>query len=408
MSKPRARANGEGSIYPYKNGYAAYVWVTTPSGLRRRKYVYGKTREIVHNKWIKAQQQAAQGPVSTRAPTLGSYLDYWLREVVTPNLAPHSANDYEYYVRLYIAPHLGAKNLARLTSRDVQTWINRVARTCQCCAQAKDLARRPEKQRCCAVGDCCDQRLSRRTLKNIRDCLRVALNRAMADELISKNVAKTITLPTVRRRTRKRKRWTTEQARQFLASAKADQDPMYAAYVLVVVEGMRKGEVLGLPHDAADFERQKLDIGYQLQRVGGQLLHRETKTEESDAYLPFPAIVGTALKARLIKRDQDKQDAADAWQEHGLMFTTKYGTPIEPRNFNRSWDARIAKAGVPKITVHDGRRTCGSLLADLDVHPRVAMAILRHAQFAITMEIYTEVSDEATREGLKKLGDSLE
>lgn len=58
--------------------------------------------------------------------------------------------------------------------------------------------------------------------------------------------------------------------------------------------------------------------------------------------------------------------------------------------------------------MHDGRRTCGSLLADLDVHPRVAMAILRHAQFAITMEIYTEVPNEATRAGLRKLGDSLQ
>ena len=35
------------------------------------------------------------------------------------------------------------------------------------------------------------------------------------------------------------------------------------------------------------------------------------------------------------------------------------------------------------------------------------MAILRHAQFAITMEIYTEVSDAATRAGLMKLGESL-
>ena len=39
---------------------------------------------------------------------------------------------------------------------------------------------------------------------------------------------------------------------------------------------------------------------------------------------------------------------------------------------------------------------CGSLLADLDVHPRVAMAILRHAQFAITRGVDTRVSDEAT------------
>ena len=54
------------------------------------------------------------------------------------------------------------------------------------------------------------------------------------------------------------------------------------------------------------------------------------------------------------------------------------------------------------------RRICGSSLANLDVHFRVAIAILRHAQFAITMEIYTEVSDQAARAGLKKLGDSLE
>jgi hypothetical protein len=38
------RANGEGSIFPYRNGFAAYVWVTTPSGKRQHKYIYGRTR----------------------------------------------------------------------------------------------------------------------------------------------------------------------------------------------------------------------------------------------------------------------------------------------------------------------------------------------------------------------------
>lgn len=57
--------------------------------------------------------------------------------------------------------------------------------------------------------------------------------------------------------------------------------------------------------------------------------------------------------------------------------------------------------------MYDARRTCASLLADLDVHPRVAMAILRHADFAVTMEIYTVVSSQQTRDALKKLGESL-
>jgi integrase len=95
------------------------------------------------------------------------------------------------------------------------------------------------------------------------------------------------------------------------------------------------------------------------------------------------------------------------WHGLDLLFTTRFGTPIEPRNFNRYWDRRCVLAGVPRITVRDARRTCASLLADLDVHPRVAMRILRHANFAITMEIYTVVSSKRTREALKRLGDSL-
>jgi integrase len=69
--------------------------------------------------------------------------------------------------------------------------------------------------------------------------------------------------------------------------------------------------------------------------------------------------------------------------------TSRHGTPVEPSNFDRSFNRRIAKAGVSKISRHSTRKTCGSLLAARDVHPRVAMQILRYSKIAITMEIYT-------------------
>jgi hypothetical protein len=50
---------------------------------------------------------------------------------------------------------------------------------------------------------------------------------------------------------------------------------------------------------------------------------------------------------------------------------------------------------------------CGSLLAALDVHPRVAMEILRHSKIAVTMEICPEVPSAVTRDALKKLGQWL-
>lgn len=280
MMSGRSRVNGEGSIFPYRNGYAAYVWVQTPAGTRKRKYVYGKTREEVHVKWIKLQQLACEGSVVTNAPTLGEYLEYWLREVIKPNRVPSTYSTYETFVRLYIAPGIGPIRLHKLSTRHVQTWINKVARVCQCCALGKDAARPESKRRCCAVGECCRQRLSARSISDIRTCLRSALSSAINDELISKNVAQHVKVPRIRKK--KRNRWSTEEARKFLESAKRDQDMLYAAYVLVLVLGLRKGEVLGLPEDSIDFEGLELDVRWQLQRVGRQLLHRETKTEASD------------------------------------------------------------------------------------------------------------------------------
>jgi len=90
-----------------------------------------------------------------------------------------------------------------------------------------------------------------------------------------------------------------------------------------------------------------------------------------------------------------------------IWFTTSVGTPFEPRNFNRRSEARRVIAGLRKITVHDVRRTCASLLAALDVHPRVAMRIMRHAQIDGTMNTYTEVSDAKTLQALKRLAKQL-
>ncbi len=105
--------------------------------------------------------------------------------------------------------------------------------------------------------------------------------------------------------------------------------------------------------------------------------------------------------------DGRRNRADGAWVNTGLVFTTRHGTAVEPGNFSRSFDRCIAKAGVPRITVHGTRKTCGSLLAALDVHPRVAMQILRHSKIAVTMEIYTEVPSAATRAALRKLGQWL-
>src|SRR5918993_875908 len=108
------RHNGEGSIFPYRNGYAAYAWIVTPAGRRQRKYIYGKTREAVHADWVELTQKAAHWPVITKVPTVGQYLQRWLTETVAPNRAPLTAATYESHVRHYLEPGLGSIRLDRL------------------------------------------------------------------------------------------------------------------------------------------------------------------------------------------------------------------------------------------------------------------------------------------------------
>ncbi len=176
--------------------------------------------------------------------------------------------------------------------------------------------------------------------------------------------------------------------------------------------GLRKGEVLGLAWDAVDLDQRQLWIAWQVQRVRRELLRRETKTEASDAGLPVPDFVAAALKLRAVEQDSDREAVGNAWvgERHGLglVFTGRYGAVIDPRTLNRGFSARCESAGVRRITVHDARRTCATLLVDLDVHPRMVMQILRHAQISVTMAIHAKASSAATREALKRLGESLD
>jgi len=58
------------------------------------------------------------------------------------------------------------------------------------------------------------------------------------------------------------------------------------------------------------------------------------------------------------------------------------GAGAEPQH--RSFERRRTQTGVRRIRAHDTRHTCGSLLAAMDAHPRVAMQILRHNKIDTT------------------------
>jgi integrase len=374
---PKRRPNGGGTITKRADGrYQGAAYVTNASGQRVRKYVYDKTYDGVAEKLAKLQGNERAGvPVPDRAWRLGEWLAYWLEHIVRPNKEPGTYNKYESMTRLYLVPKLGTKALTRLTPAQVRGMLAEIKR---------------EKP-----GQAATYAEVLRTLRN-------ALNRAMAEEITGRNVAALVDMPRVTKA--KVTPWTAAEAIQFLRTARPHR--LYAALVLILVLGLRRSEVLGLRWQDVDLEHGQFTPTMQVQRVNGALVLKKLKTDSSQAALPLPAFCADALAERRYLQELERRAAGKEWSQApdaDLIFSERNGGPIEPRGFSRTFDALIKRARVRRITVRLARHTCGTLLAFLKVHPKVAQAILRHSQISMTMDIYTHVVDDDQRAAAEEL-----
>ena len=88
MSRGRRRGNGEGSIYRTPGGLPRLRLGDqsgrhSPAQVRQGVDVRGDIGEVA-----RSYAQARRGPVLSRTPRLSEFLEYWLAEVVRPDLAP--------------------------------------------------------------------------------------------------------------------------------------------------------------------------------------------------------------------------------------------------------------------------------------------------------------------------------
>jgi integrase len=372
------RANDEGSIWRRKDGrWSGAYFVPKPGGGRQRKYVYGHSREEVNRKLVELMAQVHRGvPVATTTDTVSTYLEQWLIEVVKQRLRPKTYEGYANNVRKHIVPRISRKKLNRLTARDVRLMLD-------------DLR---------ASG------LSQRSVRYVHATLRTALEHAVREEVLARNVARLVRVAMPERH--EQRSLSVEEAKRLLKAARDDR--LFAAYVLTLVLGLRRGETLGLRWSDIDFERQVLNVRQNLQRVDCQLQLLPPKTPRSRRAVPLPPICIHALLDHQRRQAGERTEAREYWHDTGLVFVTSIGTPIDPRNFTRLFHEMCESAGVPAVRLHDLRHTCVSLLLVLGVHPRVVMEIVGHAAVEMTMNVYGHVVLDAQREALTQLNDLLD
>ncbi|WP_159025315.1 tyrosine-type recombinase/integrase [Streptomyces pluripotens] len=306
---------------------------------------------------------------------LDQYLDHWLS---TAKRRPLTLRRHESIVRLHLKPGLGHYKLTQLSIHTVQSFINQLA----------------------------DDGTTTATIHQARKVLSAALTYAMRQELITRNVARLVQMP--KYKPKEAEHWTTEEAARFLEASRPD--PLYPAFLLLVMYGLRRGEVLGIRWRDVNFADGVLHIRQQVQRINGVLQQVDLKTDTSVRDEPLLTTVADKLLAHKHEQEAARLLAGDNWQGTGnhdeLVFTTRSGRPMESRNLYRSFLRICERYGLRRITVHGMRHTNATTQKKLNVHDRDIQAILGHGDVRTT-GIYEHTDMNSKRSALEKVETAL-
>lgn len=309
-------------------------------------------------------------------------------------------------MRLHILPGIGKRKLKSLQPAHIREWLAGLQTKCQCCAQGKDAARADKSgARCCALDPprCCSDVLSASSIQHILRVLRAALQDAVDEELLSRNVARLVQLRTPA--VTKVRAFTPSEALRFLQAAQEHR--LYALWAVALSMGLRRGEALGLRWQEVDLDARRLTVNRALHRVDGQLRLESVKTEGSAGVLPLPLPLVAVLTNHRRRQLKEQWAAGSSWRDTGLVFTTAVGGPIEPRNVNRMFRSLCTKAEVPQLRVHDLRHSCATLLFTMGVEAATVQKILRHSSITVTTGTYVEVIEAVQRNALDAMGSLL-
>jgi integrase len=247
------------------------------------------------------------------------------------------------------------------------------------------------------------------TVRRMLSILCTALDGAMAEGLVARNVARLVGRPVDPPKNDNEEdenetglnTWTQAEAKRFLGFVSTDR--LHAAW-LMSLSGMRRGEVLGLRWQDVDLRKGELRIRKTRTIVDGEVVVSEPKSRKSKRTLPLDDQLIAALKKLKKTQNEEKLAAGTAYEVEPWVVVNEVGVPIHPESYSDKFEVQVRKAGVPKIRLHDTRHTCGTLLHLRGVPTAVIAAWLGHARASFTLATYVHSQDEALAEAGQMLG----
>jgi integrase len=389
MANARRRGNHEGSIVKRADGrWMASITIgrDPATGKLKRVCFYGKTRQQAADQRSHALSDLQRGTfVAPHKLTVGQWLETWLREYKRPKVRPLTFDNYERIVRCHLIPALGHLPLKELRPEHVQRAYNE------------------QHQAGLSVG----------SIRVIHAVLRSALKQAMKHQLVLRNVTEAVTPSTARSRTMQP--LSLQEVGHFL-SVIADHR-LFPPILLGLGTGLRRGELLALRWQDVDLQRGLIHVRQTLARVRvhgpsedgkkTRLVFQEPKTNQSRRTIPIPADIVEELHRHKARQAQERLLLGEAYDDHGLIFCTALGSPLEPVDFYRRFVRLLQQAGLPARRFHDARHTFATLMLELGESPKTVQTMLGHTTIATTLDIYSHVSLELEQRAAANLNAAL-
>lgn len=375
----KKRANGEGSIRKRKDGRwegfytAAYDPVT---GKQKIKNVLGKTQTEVKEKLKKAIADSQRLDMNRSGThTVKSWVKMWYEVYAEPRLREKTKDYYLNYIDNHIIPELGDIRLDKLTTIRIQKFYN-------------DLQKNGRVQRYKHI-ELKDKGLSVRVVRGIHTLLNNCLEQAVAERLILVNPAKGCKLPKLEKR--EMKVLPEEKIKPYLMEA--DKRGLLAAFYLELTTGLRRGELLALLWTDLDVENRTISITKQVNRIKGELVVSQPKTQNSVRVLPV------SQQAVDLMVDEHKKHPGNPY----MFPSPKTGGMFAPDSFRHTHDKILKVIGAEHIRFHDLRHSYAVVSIESGDDIKTVQANLGHATASFTLDIYGHVSQKMRQQSADRM-----
>ena len=369
------------TIRQRKNG--SYEARITIDGQRYSRY--GKSVSEVKKKIKELLQEHERGNVIAKnvrlADALQAYLEDMKKSKVKATTYDRVESTFKYHIK---DEFLGRMQIGTITPQDIQKLLT----------------------------EQCEKGLSASSIKKIYNLLGEFFRYASAMRIIGSNPMQLVTMPhasNIQYKSKDMEVLTPEELKRVIAVAEQvdkNGQPVHRygeAIILLLVTGLRSGELRGINQSDIDLKRLVLfvhqNVVYAKDREQGgiQYIIGDVKTKNSNREIPLNARAVLAIQ-RLLETTCN--------HETGYLVCTATGKIVTHSHLQRCYSAILKKAGVRHMGLHSTRHTFATLIlknAEDKGQIKEISELLGHSQVSTTYEYYIRTSDKDKRNLLNQL-----